>query len=118
MEVIFDASKLEPGIYVGSIRVSSAKETTYIPIILEVDSEDVFFKGTLDIPPQYNKIAAGDKLLAQFKVFDLTSGGTSNLDWTCKVGTHRAAIQFTRLDHRFSLDIPLTREWLKRLWTN
>lgn len=78
IEVIFDATNLEPGVYVGSIKVVSAHETSTIPVILEVDSEDVFFKGTLDVPPQYNKISPGDKLLAQFKIFDLTSGGTSD----------------------------------------
>lgn len=76
IEVKFDSSGLKPGIYVGSIKISDEKETFYLPVIFEIETQDLFYDANLDIPPQYSQIVPGDKLVAQMKFFDLTSGGT------------------------------------------
>lgn len=73
--VSFNSAKLKSGIYVGSIKISDAKNTYYLPIMLEVESRDVFYDVNLDVPPQYSTIAPGEKLVAQLKIFDLVSGG-------------------------------------------
>ncbi len=78
LDLTFDSKNLAPGVYVGSVKISSGRDSSFIPIIFEIDSEDVFFKASVDIPPQYNKINPGEKLLAQLKIFDLTSGGTND----------------------------------------
>ncbi len=67
-----DSATLESGVYVGNIVVKNAKEEIEIPVVLEIESEDVFFDLNLDIPPQYNEISPGGKFIAQVKVFDLT----------------------------------------------
>lgn len=76
--VHFDARSLQSGIFIGVMNVRSEHESTVIPIILEVESQDTLFDVNLDIPPQYKQITAKDKLVAQVKFFDLTSGGTSS----------------------------------------
>lgn len=78
IQVKFDSANLNPGAYVGSIKVSDEKSSFYLPIIFEIESKDVFYDVNLDISPQYANILPGDKLVAQLKIFDLTSGGTSN----------------------------------------
>ena len=79
LTVFFDSSGLNPGAYVGSIKVvTPSDEVYYIPIIFEVKSKDVFFDSSLDIPLQYASISPGGKLFAQIRFFDLTSGGTDN----------------------------------------
>ena len=75
--VHFDARNLQPGIRIGVMNVRSELEVTTIPIIFEVESPDTLFDVNLDIPPQYKEVSTKDKLLAQVKLFDLTSGGTS-----------------------------------------
>ena len=76
--VHFDARNLQPGIRIGVMNVRSEKEILTIPIIFEVESPDTLFDVNLDIPPQYKEVSAKDKLVAQVKLFDLTSGGTSS----------------------------------------
>lgn len=76
--VFFNGTSLTPGVYVGTIQMRNNKESSSIPVIFEVESKDVFFDSNLDIPPQYLQIYPGERLLAQLKIFDLVSGGTSN----------------------------------------
>ena len=77
ISIRFDTSTLDPGIYVGHIRIASLKDVSIIPVIFEVESEDVFFDTNLDIPPAFTELEPGGKLIAQLKIFDLTSGGTT-----------------------------------------
>ena len=73
----FNSLGLDPSVYVGSIKVISTKEAAIIPVILEVESRDVVFDVNIDIPPHYKEVPSDDKLIAQVKMFDLTSGGTT-----------------------------------------
>lgn len=87
----FDASTLAEGVYVGKAIISSSGEEISVPIIFEVESKDLFFDSNLDIPPQYQKVLPTGKLVAQVRVFDLTSGvsgeglGNSKVDVDYKV---------------------------------
>jgi len=76
VEVVFDSSEIDEGVYVGGIKIVGDTEESFIPIVFEVESVDLFFDINLDIPPQYLSVEAGKNLLAQVKVFDLISGGT------------------------------------------
>jgi hypothetical protein len=78
VKIVFDSSGLEPGAYVGKVKISGGGETLFIPIVFEVESEDVFYDVNLEIPPQYNIIEPGGKLFVQLKFFDLASGGTTD----------------------------------------
>ncbi len=75
--VTFDASAVKPGVYAGSIKVKSGQKTSLLPVVFEIKSKDVFFDLNVDIPPQYATISPGQKVVAQVKIFDLTSGGTT-----------------------------------------
>lgn len=73
----FDTTSTKPGVYVGSLIVASSTKQERIPVIIEIESTDVFFDLNLDISPQYSEVQPGKKMVAQVKVFDLTSGGVS-----------------------------------------
>lgn len=75
--VTFNAQRLEPGVYVGGLKVLSGKEIATIPIVFEVESKDILFDVNLDIPPDYAEVQPGERVVANLKVFDLASGGTS-----------------------------------------
>ncbi len=77
VEVIFDSKGLEPGVHVGKILITGGDDSSNIPVIFEVEAKNVLFDVNVDIPPEYNQVEPGGKLLAQVKIFDLTSGGTS-----------------------------------------
>ena len=74
--VKLDSSLIGTGVHVGVIKIITADETQLIPVVFEVESEDVFFDINLDIPPQYTEIGPGERLMAQLKIYDLTWGGT------------------------------------------
>lgn len=90
VNVHFDSSSLKPGIYIGSVVIVDQKETNVLPVIFEVESDDSLFDTNVDVPPQYKDIEAGEKLISQVKVFDLTSGGTSNGQ-----GPTRVSLEYT-----------------------
>ncbi len=78
LELSFNSKGLKPGLYVGNLRIKSSTETNIVPIVFEVESSVLLFDANLDIPPVYTKVAPGDKLIAQLKIFDLIVGGTQN----------------------------------------
>jgi len=78
VNIVLNSSGLSPGIYLGSIKIMGGKSSVSIPVIFEVQSKDLFFGLNIDIPAQYTDVSPGGKMLAQIKIFDLTtSGGTS-----------------------------------------
>ncbi len=75
VEVIFDAVGVGTGVYIGVIEIIGPEDALNVPVIFEVESEDVFFDVNIDIPPVYIEITPGAKLVYQAKIFDLTAGG-------------------------------------------
>jgi len=73
----FNTAGLSPSIYIGSLKLSSAEDVAITPLILEVESKDMLFDANVDIFPNYREIFSGEEIIAQFKIFDLTSGGTT-----------------------------------------
>lgn len=82
--VRFDSSKLDEGVYVSGLTIKEDKEEKIIPVVFEVESEGIIVDGNLDIPLKYREIFVGEKLFAQLKLFDLTSGegGIGNVNVT------------------------------------
>lgn len=70
----FDSSGLEPGIYFGSISVDFDNQILILPAVFEVESLDVLFDLELIIPPAYLEAYPGDKIIVQSNLYDLTFG--------------------------------------------
>jgi len=73
----FSSYGVSPGVYAGNVKISSSGQEVAIPIVFEVESKDLLFDSNLDIPTQYQKILPSGKIVAQIKVYDLTSSLTS-----------------------------------------
>lgn len=73
--ILVNASSANPGAYVGYVSISAVDKVINLPIILEVESRDVFFDSNLEIPPLYAQVAPGRNVIVQIKMFDLTSEG-------------------------------------------
>lgn len=97
IDVTFDSRGVASGVYVGSIDITSLKETLSLPVILEVESQDIFFDANLDIPPAYTEIEPGGKMVAQVKIFDLTSGGGTS-EGTNSLGTVSVDLEYNVFD--------------------
>jgi len=72
----FDGER-EPGIYAGKLEIKEGDLN--IPVILEVESQHVFFDSTLSIAPQYATVAPGSKIAVQLTVFDLIQRNEDSL---------------------------------------
>ena len=76
VQLIFKADEdLKLGVYVEKIeikaKVGNIEKVKEIPVIIEVESEKVIFDVSVDIPPKYREVFAGEKLLIQPTIFNL-----------------------------------------------
>jgi hypothetical protein len=71
----FTSSKTEPGVYTGKIKVTGGGRTKVIPVILEVETKEVLFDVSLDIPVIYKKVNPGNFVVLQFTLFSLGKVG-------------------------------------------
>jgi large-conductance mechanosensitive channel len=67
------------GVYTGIIEISSSGMKKEIPVIVEIESDDVLFDSNTALFPS-GKISSGDKINAEIKVFDLSDIGAANVD--------------------------------------
>ncbi len=73
IEVFLDATKTLPGVSVGSVEFSDKKGVFDIPLVVKTE-KDVFYGVDSEVSPQYEEVNAGDKIVFQVKVIDLTQG--------------------------------------------
>jgi len=69
-----------PGIYLGNIEVISAGVSKKVPIILEVQTEEVLFSSDINIIPQGKDLLPGQKLNAEIKIFNLENLDFGNIE--------------------------------------
>jgi len=84
LEINFEAEN-QPGVYVGSILVSSLKEELKIPVILEVETKEVLFDSNINIPLEYGEAYTGGSLTVENKIFNLENLGVKVVDITYTV---------------------------------
>jgi len=76
-EAVFDSRDLLPGVSVGSFVLEGQGESHVLPIIFEVESEDVFYDVSLDVPASSGVVGAGESFEFGVSVFDLLDVGES-----------------------------------------
>jgi len=69
------------GVYVGSLNILSEGSSQRLPVILEVESDDVLFDSNVVVYPS-RAIAPGETANADVKIFDLANIGTSSVEVT------------------------------------
>ena len=76
--ITFDSSEVEPGVYAGEVKLTNAGEEVVLPVVFEIESTDVFFDLTLEVPSNYLEVQPGEKINIDVKIFDLTANGISS----------------------------------------
>jgi hypothetical protein len=74
-----DTIETPPGIYLGNIQINSGKIIKKIPIIVEVQSEDVLFSSNVLLIPQGSDLIPGQKLNSEIKIFNLEGFSQTSL---------------------------------------
>jgi hypothetical protein len=79
IEVNFFASKdQKPGVYTGSISLTSGSIERIIAVAVEVESIKPLFDVKVEVPPEYKLLHPGEKVAAQLTLYNL--GGTGRVD--------------------------------------
>lgn len=78
---ISNKKNIQEGVYTGSMIVSSNGYEKRIPIIIEIESQNVYFDSNLALYPN-NKISPGDRINSEIRIFDIQKTGTSSIDMT------------------------------------
>ncbi|MBT7128162.1 hypothetical protein HN903_00220 [archaeon] len=81
VEVLFDSEGLEAGVYFGKLVLSSGEEFE-VPIIMEVESEEILFDGNINVPLEYVNVYSGKSLVVENKLFNLENIGLENIEVT------------------------------------
>lgn len=77
--VLYDITGKEPGVYIGKIDVVGGENTITIPVILEIETEEIFFDSNLNVPVEYNVVYPGESLVVENIIFNLESIGSKNI---------------------------------------
>ncbi|MEK6872294.1 MAG: hypothetical protein AABX16_05305 [Nanoarchaeota archaeon] len=77
--VSFNSNNSGKGVYTGNIKVKGNTQTKEIPIVVSIKSKNVLFDVSLDIPPRYRELYAGDELLLQITLFNLAGVEKTNV---------------------------------------
>lgn len=72
-------SYLDPGVYIGKLTFYYGEEEESIPLILEIQSEDVLFDSNVNLFPRGDNFVLGQKINAQIGLYDLSSIGRSDV---------------------------------------
>ena len=84
LEINFEAEN-QPGVYAGSIAILSGKEELKIPVILEVETKEVLFDSSINVPLDYREVYIGGSLAVENKIFNLENIGLKSVDITYSV---------------------------------
>ena len=78
-DVGFDAVGKEPGVYVGRVIISEGNREKVVPVIVEVETDEVLFDGIIEVPLEYTKVFPGETAIFENKIFNLENLGVSNV---------------------------------------
>jgi heme exporter protein D len=70
IEVVFRGSVMKPGVYVGRLVVEAGEEEV-IPIVLEIQSENVLFATNLEVGGEYKEVIQGGDVSVSTRLFNL-----------------------------------------------
>jgi len=67
----------EPGIYIGKITASTSSYQTQVPVIIEIESQNVLFDMNLNPVALNRQVTAGDATTFEIRVFNLQNSDSS-----------------------------------------
>jgi hypothetical protein len=80
VSINFDSEGLEPGVYTGLIKIIEKSKTIEIPVILEIETQEILFDSLINVPIQYSVVNPSGQLIVENKVFNLDNIGSEKVD--------------------------------------
>jgi len=78
IDILFDSKDHSPGVYLDVLEVGFNGETEKIPLIIELQTRNVYFDSNINLFPG-GEFVPGQRLTAELKLFDLGGLGRSNI---------------------------------------
>lgn len=75
----FSIEGLEEGLYFGRIVVEGEYDKVEIPVILEIESDEVLFDSVLSVPVEYGDVYVGEELVVEAKLVNLENIGSKRV---------------------------------------
>jgi hypothetical protein len=85
INLVFDSTSGEPGVYVGYMTIFSDGEEKIIPIILELQSRDVFFAINLDYGYSSQEVSPGGQISSSVRVYNLRDTSIRDVEMTYNI---------------------------------
>ncbi len=79
INISFNDDGKKPGVYFGNIIITAGDTTLKIPTIMDVESSDVLFDGTLSVPVNDINVFPGGNIIVDNKIFNLDNIGAKNV---------------------------------------
>lgn len=76
----FDIQNKLPGVYLGKLIIKGQKSELDIPVIIEIETKEVFFDSITNIPLEYIDVSPGGKILVESQIFNLENIGEKNIE--------------------------------------
>ena len=80
IEVGFSTLGVDYGVYLGTLKISSLDVVKRVPVVLEVQSEEVYFDSNLELFPKGESFYPGEKITSEIGIFDLANVGRKNVE--------------------------------------
>jgi len=99
VELFFDSSDIDPNVYLGYVKVISYKQEEEIPIILELQTRDVFFAVNLDNSYTDQVISPGDKISPSIRVYNLRDTDIKDVEMSYYIKDLNSRGVFTEIEY-------------------
>lgn len=73
-------NKTSPGVYLGNIEIYSGEIKLEIPVVIEIQTEEILFSSSINIIPQGKDLIPGQKLNTELKIFNLGNLGREKIE--------------------------------------
>ncbi len=95
LELEFNADGLEAGVYVGYISISTDVSSEIVPVVIEVQTSNVYFVPNLDVSHNYKEVIPGDDFVVSVRIVNVKDTKDHTLDVTYQVKNLDAELLFT-----------------------
>jgi len=90
INLLFNIDGKEPGVYLGKMIISGGEalnghdsgepENLEIPVVVEIETEEIFFDSNLNIPVEYGIVYPGNNLIVENLIFNLENIGSKRIE--------------------------------------
>ncbi|MEK6914459.1 MAG: hypothetical protein AABW83_02300 [Nanoarchaeota archaeon] len=80
LELSLSTKNYSPGIYLGQLIISTNSYNVKIPIVIEIQSDEVYFDSNIELFTRGDRIYQGGEISSEIRIFDLSNIGRKNVE--------------------------------------